>query len=151
MDHDDLAPIDYAVVAFPDGVLGGEGFDRLLALCDNGTIRLLDLEFIEKRADGAVAVVAPQELAARQGIDVSIWDGASSGLLDADDIAAIGDSLSPGEIAVGFVYENTWLFSVLDPWRERGARLVADGGLSAADVDAALDLTEPARTEPEEA
>jgi hypothetical protein len=32
------------------------------------------------------------------------------------------------------VYENRWVFSVVDAWRGEGARLAADGGLSPGPV-----------------
>jgi hypothetical protein len=40
------------------------------------------------------------------------------------------------------VYENRWVLSVVDAWRSEGARLIADGGLDADDIVAALDATE---------
>ena len=85
MTDDDLAPIDYAVVEFPGGVLGGQGFAELLDLCDRGVIRLLDLEFLRKEQGGEVTIVNPASLEDPDGFDLSVWEGASSGLLDAGD------------------------------------------------------------------
>jgi hypothetical protein len=40
------------------------------------------------------------------------------------------------------VIENRWILGVADAWRRDGARLIADGGMSADDLMAALDATE---------
>jgi hypothetical protein len=42
------------------------------------------------------------------------------------------------------VFENRWVLGLVDAWRRDGARLIADGGLTADDVVAALDATDPA-------
>jgi hypothetical protein len=53
-------------------------------------------------------------------------------------------AIQPGSAAAVVVYENRWVFSVVDAWRRAGARLIADGGLSPDELIAALDATEPA-------
>jgi len=140
---DDLGPIDFIVVEFPDGVIGTEGFDELLALVDRGVIGIIDVEFIAKDSGGTVRKVGIAELPG-DGNALSVWDGSSSGLLDQDDLAELGASLTSESIAVVVVFENLWILGLVDRWRHQGARLIADGGLSAADVVAALDATEPA-------
>jgi hypothetical protein len=51
--------------------------------------------------------------------------------------------MQPGSVAVVVIYENRWVLGLVDSWRRDGARLIAEGGLSAADIVAALDATEP--------
>jgi hypothetical protein len=41
------------------------------------------------------------------------------------------------------IYENRWVLGLVDAWQHDGARLIADGGLSADDVVAALHATPP--------
>lgn len=41
------------------------------------------------------------------------------------------------------IYENRWVLGLVHAWRHAGARLIADGGISADDLLAALDATEP--------
>jgi len=142
MTDDELAPIDYAVVEFPGGVLGGQGFADLLDLCDRGVVRLLDLEFVRKDDDGRVMVVDPASLENPDGFDLSVWEGATSGLLDRDDLDALSALMGAGSVAVAFVFENRWLLGLVDAWRSSGARLLVDGGVPAEDVIAALDASE---------
>ncbi len=139
---DELGPIDFLVVAFPDGRVGAGGFSALLDLADRGVIQILDLEFVAKDRDGNVGPVAPGDLSPSAGVDLSAWEGASSGLLDPSDFSELADPLAPGEIAAVVVFENRWVLGLVDAWRRDGGRLIADGGLAAEDVVAALDATE---------
>jgi hypothetical protein len=138
-DVDLLAPLDVIVVEFPDGVITSDGFDRLLDLAERNVIRVLDVEFITKDA-GGVRVVPVSELPARPDLDLSIWNGSSSGLLDADDIAIVGNEIAYGGIAVVVVFENVWVLDLVAGWP--GARVVLDGAVAAEDLIGALDTTE---------
>jgi hypothetical protein len=81
------------IESVPDGQLSAPGFDRLLELVDRGVIRILDIEFVAKDAAGA-RVVTVADLPAGPDLDLSAWVGSSSGLLDADDIALVGDEIA---------------------------------------------------------
>jgi hypothetical protein len=50
--------------------------------------------------------------------------------------------MQPGSVAVVVIYENRWVLGLADAWRRDGARMIASGGLSAADIVAALDAAE---------
>jgi|SRR5215467_6896711 len=139
---DRLGPIDYLAVEFPDGRIGEEGFQALLELVDRQVIQVLDLEFIAKHADGAVQKVDASDLEAPRGVNLAAWQGAASRLLDPSDIDEIGSAIQPGSVAGVVIYENRWVLSLFEPWRRSGARLIADGGIPAQDVVAALDATE---------
>jgi hypothetical protein len=143
-DDDELGPIDFLAVEFPDARVTPAGFDRLLDLADAGVIAILDMEFIASDGGGQVHKVSVADLSTPEGADLSAWTGASSGLLDDSDLAQIAAAIAPGSVAAVVVYENRWVFSVVDAWRREGARLVADGGLSPGELLAALDATEPA-------
>ena len=134
--NDLLAPVDVVVVEFADGVVTANGFDRLLDLVDRNVIRILDVEFVSKGPDGA-RVVGVSELPARPELDLSAWNGSSSGLLDADDIALVGDEIAEGSIAVVLVFENVWVLDLVANWP--GARVVLDGGVAIDDLLGALD------------
>ena len=142
-DDDELGPIDFLVVEFPGGRITTGGFERLLALADGGVIGILDVEFVASNGDGNARKVDVQELSNLGGADLGAWTGASSGLLDDSDLQQIAAAIRPGSIAAVVVYENRWVFSVVDAWRREGASLIADGGLSADELVAALDATEP--------
>jgi Family of unknown function (DUF6325) len=140
---DELGPIDFLAIEFPGAKISGPGFAQLLSLADQGVIDILDLEFITKDSAGRASKVDVGELGNPGGVDLSAWVGASSGLLDRSDVDEIAAAIQPGSAAAVIVYENRWVLSLVDTWRRDGARFIADGGISAADVVAALDATEP--------
>ena len=142
-DDDELGPVDFLAIEFPGGRLTAPGFEKLLAMADQRVIEILDMEFIAKDADGKSKKVDVWEFAVPDGVDLAAWAGASSGLLDDSDVGEISGAMEPGSIAVVVIYENRWVLGLVDSWRRDGARLIADGGLSADDIVAALDATEP--------
>jgi hypothetical protein len=141
---DQLAPVDFLAIEFPDGRLTSAGFEQLLALVDQGVVDILDMEFITKDADGTSRKIDVWDFAVPKGVDLTAWAGASSGLLDDEDVSEISAAMQPGSAAVVVIYENRWVLGIVDAWHRDGARLIAEGGLSAADIVAALDATEPA-------
>ena len=143
-DDDELGPVDFLAIEFPGGRLTSPGFEQLLSLADQGVIEILDMEFIAKDAGGKSKKVDVWEFAVPEGVDLSAWAGASSGLLDDSDVGEISATMQPGSVAVVVIYENRWVLGLVDAWRHDGARLIADGGISADDLVAALDATEPA-------
>ena len=140
---DDLGPIDFLAVEFPGERISAPGFEQLLSLADQGVIDILDLEFIAKDSAGGASKVDVDELSNPDAVDLSAWKGASSGLLDRTDVDEIAAAIQPGSVAAVIVYENRWVLSLVNTWRRDGARFIADGGVSASDVVAALDATEP--------
>jgi len=142
---DELGPVDFLAIEFPGGRLTAPGFEKLLSLADQGVIEILDMEFITRDADGRgkSRKVDVWEFAVPGGVDLAAWAGASSGLLDDSDVGEISAAMQPGSAAVVVIYENRWVLGLVDAWRREGARLIADGGLSADDIVAALDATEP--------
>jgi len=140
---DELAPIDFLAIEFPGAHISAPGFEQLLSLVDQGVIGILDLEFIAKDSAGNASKVDVGELANPDGVDLSAWAGASSGLLDRADMDEIAAEIKPGSVAAVIVYENRWVLSLVNTWRRDGARFIADGGIPASEVIAALDATEP--------
>ena len=138
----ELGPIAYVVVEFPGGVPGANGFRELLDLVERREIRVLDLEFVALGADGGVETIEPTMLGAVDGLDMAVFAGASSGILDASDFAALGADLTPGSIAAVLVYEELSMLQVLASWERAGGKLLAEGPVDAADLISALDSTE---------
>jgi hypothetical protein len=142
-DVDEVGPIDYLVVEFPGNRMTGEGLPLLVDLVDKGIIRILDLIFVRKDLDGSVAGLAIADLDKDGELDLAVFEGASSGLLDQDDIAEAGGVLEPGSSAGVLVYENRWAAPFVSALRRGGAELVASGRIPAAVVAETLDATEP--------
>jgi len=144
VDEDELGPIDYLVVEFPGGRFTGEGFTMLLDAVDRGVARVLDLEFVAKDSNGSVREVELHELPNPDGVDVGVWEGASSGMLDQSDVDEVGSAIEPGNMAGILIYENLWYVSLAAAAHRHGARIIGDGRLQPQEVLTALDLTEQA-------
>lgn len=138
---DEMGPIDYLIVEWPDRQPTGEAAPYLIDLVDRGLIRILDLAFIAKGEDGSVAALEIADLGDEVGA-FAAFEGASSGLLSGDDIAAAGEALEPGTSAALLVYENSWAAPFAAALRRTGAQLVASGRIPVQDVLAALDAAE---------
>src|SRR2546430_8124348 len=100
-------PIDYLIVEWPAGTQpNGEGLKELANLSDRGLIRVLDLVFVTKGEDGAVAGLALADIDADGELDLIEFEGASSGLIGEDDYDDAGAGLQPGAPGAIPLYEN---------------------------------------------
>ena len=142
MSDDELGSVGYLAAEFPSGRITEEDVAILLDAVNRGIIRVLDLEFITKDAHDSVRGVELDELANPDGVDLAVWQGAYSGLLDDSDVAEIGGAIEPGSVAGIVIYENLWTLDLDAVLHRHGARLIADGRIAPEDVVAALDETE---------
>jgi hypothetical protein len=141
-DLEDMGPIDYLVVEFPGNRMTGEGLPLLVDLVDRGIIRILDLVFVRKDLDGSVRGMAIADLDNDGQLDLAVFEGASSGLLDQEDLEEAGGVLEPGSSAGLLGYENRWAAPFAKALRRGGAQVVASGRIPVQAVLAALDATE---------
>ncbi|HMI33053.1 MAG TPA: DUF6325 family protein [Propionibacteriaceae bacterium] len=138
----DHGPIDYLAVEFPEARMRGEGLAALLDLVDRGIIRLLDLRAVTREADGTFTAVAITDLDNDGTLDLAVFEGVESGLLDDDDLERAADLIEPGKVVALLVYENTWAIPFVSAMRRVGAELIASGRIPADEVIAALDSLE---------
>ncbi|WP_234327414.1 DUF6325 family protein [Streptomyces sp. NRRL WC-3742] len=142
IDVSEMGPVDYLVVEFPQVGMRGEGLPLLIDLVDRGIIRILDLLFITRQADGSVVGVDISDIDRDGRLDLDVFKGASSGLLGDDDINEAGSALEPGCSAGVLVYENLWAAPFASALRRNGARVVASGRIPLNDVIDALEAAE---------
>ncbi|MFE7773331.1 DUF6325 family protein [Streptomyces sp. NPDC057445] len=140
-DVEEMGPVDYLVVEFPGNRMTGEGFPLLVDLVDRGIIRILDLTFVRKDTDGSVTAMELSDVGEGE-MDLTVFEGASSGLLGQDDIAEASAAVEPGSSAAVLVYENTWAAPLARAMRRSGAQLVAGGRIPVQALLASLDAAE---------
>ena len=141
-DLDNMGPIDYLVVEFPGNQMTGKAFPMLVDLVDRGLIRILDLVFVRKDIDGSVVGIELSDVDGDGELDLSVFEGVSSGLIGADDIQEAGSVLAPNSSAGILVYENVWAAPLAREIRLSGGQLVASGRIPVQAVLAALDTME---------
>jgi dihydroorotase-like cyclic amidohydrolase len=136
----EMGPIDYVLVEWPGRQPNGEAVPHLIDLVDRGLIRVIDLAFITKDEDRNVARLELAELG--EVAELAVFEGASTGLLADEDVAAAADVLEPGTSAALLVYENAWAAPFAAAVRRSGGQLVASGRIPVEDLEAALDAVE---------
>ncbi len=138
-----MGPIDYVLVEWPGKQPEGEIAPHLVDLVDRGLIRILDLAFMAKGEDGTVAAVEIADVGGEVA-EPAIFEGASSGLLDDEDLNEAGAALEPGTSAALLVHENSWAGRSAAAVRRSGGQLVAGGRIPITDVLDVLDALEAA-------
>ena len=146
MAEQDVGPIDYLVLEFPQAKITGEGMAALLDLVERGIIRILDLRFVVVGEDGSFTAVALADLDHDGKLDLAVFEGAQSGLLGNDDLAEAANLVAPATAVGLLVYENTWAGPFVSAMRNAGAEVIANGRIPADAVVAVLDDLESANT-----
>jgi hypothetical protein len=141
---EEMGPVDYVVLEFPGSQFTGEAWPLLVDLVDRGIIRILDITFMKKELDGRVRGLMVADFDGDDRLDLAVFEGASSGLLDKGDLDEAGNALEPGSSAAVIVYENSWAAPLAVALRHSGAQLVAGGRIPVQALLAALDAEEKA-------
>jgi hypothetical protein len=136
---DEMGPIDYVVVEWTDRQPTGEAIPYLVDLVDSGLIRILDLAFIAKDAEGNVAEL---EMADLGDGDFALFEGVSTGLLGEEDHVEAAAALENGTSAAILLYENRWAAPFAAALRRSGGQLVASGRIPIQALLESLDATE---------
>ena len=136
---DEMGPIDYVVLEWPGEQPSGQAAPLILDLVDRGIIRVLDIAFMAKDDNGVAYALDLADL----DREFAAFAGASSGLLDSNDLQDAADALEPGTSAAVLIWENRWAAPVAVALRRSGGQLVASGRIPVQAILAALDATEP--------
>ena len=137
----EMGPIDYLLVEWPGRQPNGEVAPHLVDLVERGLIRIIDLALIAKDEDGSVAGIELEDLGDR-ALELSVCEGAASGLISDEDIGEAASALEPGTSAALLVFENTWAAPFATAVRRSGGQLVASGRIPVQAIEAALDAAE---------
>ena len=144
MAEQDVGPIDYLALEFPQAKITGEGMAALIDLVERGIIRILDLRFVVRGEDGSFTAVALADLDNDGKLDLAVFEGAQSGLLDDDDLSEAASLVAPASAVALLVYENIWAGPFVTAMRHAGAEVMASGRIPVDAVIAALDNLESA-------
>ena len=120
-----IGPIEYIIVGFPGNQFTGQIAPALADLIDNDTIRILDLVFISKDADGDVTAFEYDELDELAAF--GDLDGEVGGLIGPDDIAHAAEGLDPNSSAALLIWEDTWAIPLVEAMRSSGGVLLEGG------------------------
>ncbi len=136
-----IGPVEYMVVAFPGNRFNGEVAPALRDLIDSGTIRVLDLAFVMKDADGSVVGAELEDAGSEVMQAFNALEIERGGLLNDDDLVEIGDALDPNSSAAVLVWEDLWAKRFADAVADSGGVLVDIQRIPRDVVQAAIDFS----------
>jgi hypothetical protein len=120
----EIGPVDYLIVAFPGNEFRGEIAPALSDLVEAGTIRIIDVAFVGKDAEGNVTAFEITDIdpEVREGFEKAGVE--IGGLFNEDDLSAAGEELEPNSSAALLVWENVWARDIAQAMRDAGGEVL---------------------------
>jgi hypothetical protein len=132
------APVDVAIIGFPGNNFSGRIAPALAELVDNGTIRILDLLFVSKSAEGELTTIAIADFDGDGQADLVAIDITEPGSLSHEDAEEIAEDLEPNSSAALIAWENVWATKLVSALRDADAVLIDSVRIPAEVVEAVL-------------
>jgi uncharacterized membrane protein len=155
----EFGPVQIMVVGFEDGEFNGEILAELRRLREHDIVRLVDLLFVTKDADGEVVAVEHSDLEADEaeafgalagalmGLGAAGEEGAVAGavagaetvdeqgsVIDPNDVWYLADEIPPGTSAGIALLEHRWAIPLRDAIERAGGHTVADAWVHPSDL-----------------
>ena len=119
----EVGPVDVYIIGFPGNKFNGRVAPAILELVENGTIRILDLLFVSKDAEGVTTVIQAEDLDA-EGAGFLAIDVTQPGALNEEDAEEVSDDLPANSSAMLIAFENVWARKVVDALQDADAVLI---------------------------
>jgi Family of unknown function (DUF6325) len=133
-----LGPLEYLVIGFSGDRFTGDIMSELRAVREKGLIRLVDLVFIRKEANGDTRVMELSDLSEEEARPYEFLAGDLRGLLTGEDVEHLAREIPNGRAAAVVLFEHTWAIGLKEAVRRAGGVALA-GGLVAPAVLQALE------------
>lgn len=117
-------PIEMLAVKFPGNRFSGEIVPALEELIESGTIRVIDILFVRKDANGMVEITEISELDDETYALFDTVMSDSEGLMSEDDGQQISELIEPNSSAAVMVFENTWATRFTEAMRNADGEVV---------------------------
>jgi len=132
-----LCPVDVVIVGFPGNKFSGRIAPALMELVDNSTIRIIDLLFVSKDANGVITTIKAADVDADTGPGYLAINVVQPGALGPEDAEELQEDLAPNSSAMLIAFENIWARKLLEAARDADA-VVMDHIRIPSDVVAAV-------------
>ncbi|MCU0301799.1 MAG: DUF6325 family protein [Candidatus Nanopelagicales bacterium] len=136
-DPEQIGPVDVALVLFEGNQFNGDVAPAIAELQNSGIVRIIDLAFVTKAADGSTGYVEATDTEVAEAF-AGLADEELD-LLSDEDLQGFADALEPNSSALAVVWENTWAARLATAVRDSGGEVVAQIRIPAANVAAALE------------
>jgi len=130
-----LGPVELLVVKFPGNQFKGEIAPALTELVESGTIRVIDILFVNKDENGKVEMVEINDL---DDDNYAVFDPIVSdvtSMLNEDDVQAFSAALEPNSSAALMLFEDTWATRFRDALVNANAEVVMSERIPRAAVE----------------
>ena len=118
-----LGPVDVYIIGFPENRFTGEIVPAITKQVQVGVIRILDVLFVSKAADGTITTLSAQDIGPN-GAAFAELDLIEPGSLNAEDADEVADDLPANSSALLIAYENTWMAEVAQAFANAGAVVI---------------------------
>lgn len=132
-----IGPVEYVLIAFPGNEFKGEIAPALADLIDAGTVRIIDLVFIKKDADGTVSTFEYDAL--EEAVTFAELPGEAGGFIGEEDIAEAAELLEEEFSAALIVWEDVWAAPLAEAIRGAGGVIIGGERVPHEVVEAALE------------
>jgi uncharacterized membrane protein len=119
-----LGPVELLFVEFPGNQFTGEIIPALSELIDQGTIRVLDLVFVAKDADGNAVGIELEDLPAESKDAFTDLVEELAELISDEDVEDLAEALEPNSSAAILLFEHKWAIPFRDAIANSGGQLV---------------------------
>jgi hypothetical protein len=119
----EVGPVDVYIIGFPGNKFSGKIAPAIKELVDDGTIRILDLLFVMKDAEGVVTTLAIEDLD-QDGAAYAELDITEPGALNEEDADEVSEDLPADSSALLVAFENLWATKVVSALADADAVLI---------------------------
>jgi hypothetical protein len=141
-----IGPVELLVVKFPGNQFRGEIVPALRELVEGGTIRVIDILFVNKDENGKVEMADVNDL---DDDDFAQFDPVVqdlTGMLTEDDVQYFSAALEPNSSMAMMLFENTWATKFRDAVLNAKGELVVNERIPKQVIDEMLAEQEAAAT-----
>jgi Family of unknown function (DUF6325) len=135
-----VGPVDVYIIGFPGNKFSGRIAPAILDLVEDGTIRVLDLLFVMKDAEGVVTTITAADIGEEGAAFLSI-DITQPGALGPEDAEEVSDDLPSNSSALLIAFENLWAGKLVDALQAADAFVIDSIRIPVEVVSAALDAS----------
>lgn len=132
-------PIEFIEIAFPGNQFNGDIVPALRELVDSEIVRIRDLLFIKKDADGNIHSFELSTLDPQESLAFDDLDGDIGSLLSEEDIQIAADNLANNSSAALLVWENTWAARFANAVLAANGQVIVNERVPYAALEAALE------------
>ena len=135
-----VGPVDVYIIGFPGNKFSGRIAPAIMELVENRIIRVIDLLFLSKDADGVVTRLAASDID-DGGADYLSIDIVKPGALGDEDAEEVSDDLPPNSSALLIAFENLWTATIVDALRDADAVMIDSIRIPVDVVEAVLEAS----------